>query len=547
MAQTQTYKAVYFPPEGARDVQRLTIEFAPDDLVGSNHSKKMIMGELSLAPKTPRCDVFFFPFVHITFAEVCAARSIAVRALSALPSPSTCSTRPKDLYLHEGTLAGRPFGRCGPPTAIYDSRLAGLSDALRSLETSVPVPTPSKLAWAISFIRLALDFYATEDQREKELRKLIDEVFPGADWQRPSTIFRAEAIWDGQIFESKQERGNGGDPEIQCIGDYGKIVSDFSTPMGRFRDHSCLPTVLISQAGTQLDVCTAVFTDVVLVDHLYTMNFHDGFAIERQVLSLARLITTLAIAFNDLQTYYRILRAPTKPMSSMIASSVHLPMPVPNCAPFAPLTTTLNVRFLYKLSRITGIAVNPTDAKDCELNSRHAVFVALGGGLANIPEQPVIIKFTEKYNIVAHQKLAVLGLAPTLYHHSRIRGGWHMVVMEHISGIIANYWPELSKEPLLPHCIYQDVKAAIDALHKGNIVFGDLRSPNHSHMPGEKKTCAGRSRERGRRRGRQKRLEIPRHPRRFRLGLRGGRWSLPGDNLFFGELGAGCRTVWTNG
>jgi serine/threonine protein kinase len=50
-----------------------------------------------------------------------------------------------------------------------------------------------------------------------------------------------------------------------------------------------------------------------------------------------------------------------------------------------------------------------------------------------------------------------------------------MVVMEFISGSPSN---ERFGETSVPQPVYDRVKAAIDALHEKDIVFGDLRCPN---------------------------------------------------------------------
>jgi serine/threonine protein kinase len=112
------------------------------------------------------------------------------------------------------------------------------------------------------------------------------------------------------------------------------------------------------------------------------------------------------------------------------------------------------------------------------VNTRHAVFVALGGGIGGIPPEKVVVKFTKRYNTAAHTKLAALGLAPKLYYHAAVRGGLFMVVMEKVVGSTAFRWLSLNGTTRLPLSVYTDVEAAVKELHEVDLVFGDLRLPN---------------------------------------------------------------------
>jgi serine/threonine protein kinase len=136
------------------------------------------------------------------------------------------------------------------------------------------------------------------------------------------------------------------------------------------------------------------------------------------------------------------------------------------------------LKFLYKLSQITGEPLNLNDEIDQRMNTRHAVFVALGGGIGGIPPEEVVVKFTKRYNTAAHTKLAALGLAPKLYYHAAVRGGLFMVVMEKVVGSTAFRWLSLNGTTQLPLSVYTDVEAAVKELHEVDLVFGDLRLPN---------------------------------------------------------------------
>ncbi|KAJ7761883.1 hypothetical protein DFH07DRAFT_411702 [Mycena maculata] len=123
------------------------------------------------------------------------------------------------------TLGGRPLGRCGLPVALYSSQLAALTEAFTDLKVR-EAPSAWILQQAQELIRLSLAFYNSEGEREDAIRPVIDRVFPGAKWRRrlASGSAKPEAMWDGQVFELKNERGSSGDPTAQIIADYEKIV-----------------------------------------------------------------------------------------------------------------------------------------------------------------------------------------------------------------------------------------------------------------------------------------------------------------------------------
>jgi len=221
-------------------------------------------------------------------------------------------------------------------------------------------------------------------------------------------------------------------------------------------------------------VCAAIYTDVAQVDHLFSMNFHDSIHLEDQILYLARVLEALRTTMDGLKAHYAALGAQ---QASPYDSAIHLPSPVSANEPHAPLAPELKLRFLYKLSRRTGVSVDPLDEDDWIANTRHAVFVALGGGQESIPQDgAVIVKFARRYNAAAHQMLARLGLAPKLYHHCSVRGGLTMVIMEKVEGKMASGLA--SRGQPLPRSVLDGVQLAIQTLHQANIVFGDLRLSN---------------------------------------------------------------------
>ncbi|PCH39620.1 hypothetical protein WOLCODRAFT_141337 [Wolfiporia cocos MD-104 SS10] len=94
----------------------------------------------------------------------------------------------------------------------------------------------------------------------------------------------------------------------------------------------------------------------------------------------------------------------------------------------------------------------------------------------------VVVKFTANYNADAHRVLAAAGLAPALHACIPVCGRLYMVVMDRVHGEMA--WDAEERGALLPHTVYEDVRAALDLLHQHDLVFGDLRTPNVMVVPG---------------------------------------------------------------
>ncbi|KAJ7707729.1 hypothetical protein B0H17DRAFT_1282316 [Mycena rosella] len=165
--------------------------------------------------------------------------------------------------------------------------------------------------------------------------------------------------------------------------------------IARFREWSRLSIdmVLLSLAATQFDVSCAVYTNVAHVDQLVSINLHDGIDLEDQVLLLARIFTALADTFRDLTSYYYCLNSRLLPLS-LESSALHLPTPTSAAHPFVSFAETLDLRFLYKVSRLNSLGVAPDNLSDWQENTRHTVFAALGGGIEGIPKDTeVIVKF----------------------------------------------------------------------------------------------------------------------------------------------------------
>ena len=100
-----------------------------------------------------------------------------------------------------------------------------------------------------------------------------------------------------------------------------------------------------------------------------------------------------------------------------------------------------------------------------------------------LDDQPVVIKFCEKYCERAHRLLADAGYAPKLHLCTTVVGGFVMVVMDYVAGetVFRKFRREdegAYSELELPSHVRDRIQAAIVILHGADLVFGDLRRPN---------------------------------------------------------------------
>ncbi|KAG8902306.1 hypothetical protein FRB99_004645 [Tulasnella sp. 403] len=104
------------------------------------------------------------------------------------------------------------------------------------------------------------------------------------------------------------------------------------------------------------------------------------------------------------------------------------------------------------------------------------------------PAQLIVVKFTRRYCIKAHQLLASRGLAPQLRCDGTAECSPDKYAM-----IVIDYNPNAFSTGLksIPDSVMSDVECAIKLLHAENIVFGDLRLPNVLAMKKEDETYSG--------------------------------------------------------
>jgi len=129
-----------------------------------------------------------------------------------------------------GPRYGRPSDRYGPPTALFDKALAVLHYDFEHLETLTPLG--STVYSAFDLISISTRFFSDKETREETLRDTLGALLPEwGRWQEPMVngAVKPSGVWlEGffvyMILEIKNEPGLGGDPFLQNLAAYGKIV-----------------------------------------------------------------------------------------------------------------------------------------------------------------------------------------------------------------------------------------------------------------------------------------------------------------------------------
>jgi len=336
---------------------------------------------------------------------------------------------------------------------------------------------------AAKYLRCAIDFYEDGAQCQKAIMDLINKAI-GQNGEWGYALAWADGIkpngcWHDlflvQILELKNTLGLSGDALLQAIADYSKIVArekvrSFipvpSNPIAYlglqykpFRGYSNFPIVLVGATANRLEICIAVCVGPIYVSKLLALDLSLGFHASDNIIRLARVFQALSLCCKHLKVYYDGVRnsAPAK-LSGLY------PNPTP-----ADLSN-LPPKLVYQ--RFLSRAGQPTSALVDLRNTTTAMYIAT----LDTTKQEVVVKFTTRYNEMAHRLLADNNLAPKLHYCERVIGDLYMVVMDRVDG--KSIWQLQVKGTPIPAVVLEKVEEAVDLLHENDIVFGDLRDPN---------------------------------------------------------------------
>ena len=135
-----------------------------------------------------------------------------------------------------GPRYGRPSNRFGPPTALFSRELALLKHDLEHLEAFTP---HSKTAdHTFNLIEHAANFFDDGGVREIALRPILEKLLVGkSQWQTQfaGRSTKSDGVWLEEFFvylivEIKNESGLGGDPFLQGLVVYSKILAQEKVP-----------------------------------------------------------------------------------------------------------------------------------------------------------------------------------------------------------------------------------------------------------------------------------------------------------------------------
>lgn len=394
--------------------------------------------------------------------------------------PSTFFTTQKNNPI----LNGRPLELTGPPISIYNRNFTQFLEDFNNTKLNLP---PDILEWVMDIISASADTYPNEDGRMKKMREILSKKFGtiartsyGKGCQCDGLLTaKVDLLIDAYIgiIEGKNEIGSGGtDPSIQgaiyyrdywsqklvclifinycCTNSYAHVIP--SIQVKRIRDRCCVPSFIVTIAGSWICIFGGIFLNRVVVQPLtdiipLTINVRD----EDQVNRIARLFQALQLAFVRLGKFY---------------NNLDLTLPRQVEQRYFPYLRSFkldnrNVDFIY--------------IEELEDDHTRTIWKARTMNMEN--NYDIVVKFTKYYNVDAHNLCSGRGYAPKLlYHSSRNEflalGEYIMIITEFVGISLDRKLNQ--REIRSTNMIYDDVKFAIDLLHSRNCVFADLRLPN---------------------------------------------------------------------
>ncbi|KDQ06133.1 hypothetical protein BOTBODRAFT_121863 [Botryobasidium botryosum FD-172 SS1] len=269
------------------------------------------------------------------------------------------------------------------------------------------------------------------------------------------------------LLEVKREWGEGGcDASTQA--EFSLKRTWLDDVRREMREKTCCPTFLLACSGPWIGVLGGVFTDKFIVQRLTDVHWaaHSSTYDDKQVVRLAQFFCALSESVNELRAYYE--------QDTDSIPSFEPVQPHPRYYP-------------YPTSYVDSLGQEQKFFYDAPLES-DSTCVAFGATSEN--GKKLVVKFVDRYGKDAHEYMARLGLAPALHHCAPLYpddapmcdqspegmylGPLCMVVMDFVEGGTAaakdrKGWP--------PNFAAQ-VKEALEKLHEGGYVFGDLRPPN---------------------------------------------------------------------
>ncbi|EJF58043.1 hypothetical protein DICSQDRAFT_139665 [Dichomitus squalens LYAD-421 SS1] len=357
--------------------------------------------------------------------------------------------------------AGRPAGNYGPPASLFNHALGRFDYHLRHLDDDIPEIDPPPALIRLVHSLMAAGARSYPDARVEAIKTSLSEIFAKElHWEPSKTLYGVapDAISVDNppfvVVEVKNEVGLKGDASLQAGLSYTHIAT--APQFKALRRRSNYPAILCGIMGNLLEIGVAIYTDGTYYNLLLSERLHLGFHSAKNVLRLSRAFAATRSAMSHLTAFYKQLNAAPPPQGQAVL-----------------LAKT-------ERERQSGIYLATMPRMSSNVGEDRMVSSSSRDAPADSVE--VVVKFTERYHPDAHKLLAAGHLAPALHACVPVYGDLFMVVMDRVHGTIA--WEPATRNELLPHRIYEDVRRAIALLHSHDLVFGDLRTPNIMVVPG---------------------------------------------------------------
>ncbi|KAF4564449.1 hypothetical protein EYR36_002383 [Pleurotus pulmonarius] len=334
--------------------------------------------------------------------------------------------------------------------------------------------TPQDIAYASSFLGATVQFYDDEAQHRTAIKPQVDNLMGTAgiwatklEWLNN---IEPDAIWwqeQGKfatgILELKNVHGVSGDPFVQSLADYSKIVAN--SRLAPFQGSYNFPVLLIGLSGNRLEIGAAVCVGSIYASRFVSFDITAGMHLSDNIVRVARTFKCLSLCRTALEEYYLGI------IGDRTATAAIYPNPTSASGDAMP---SLNHGFL---SPGGDQLLDALQSQDWAIRTTSLYRATLESGG---DKTEVVVKFTSRYNEAAHRLLSDAQLAPKLDWCGQIIGDLSMVVMEYLEDgvLLWRICKDPSKRKRVPGMVLEDVKRALDLLHLNGLVFGDLRDAN---------------------------------------------------------------------
>ncbi|EGN96498.1 hypothetical protein SERLA73DRAFT_186261 [Serpula lacrymans var. lacrymans S7.3] len=380
-----------------------------------------------------------------------------------------------DLYIH------RPARNYGPHTSLFHHAFARLKHRLDRLDDPTiwqPDLEPSSelLGLCHSFISGSAELYDNEPQRRVLLKPFFESVLLDHGSYETKLDDRggiADATWGDPLIvirEDKNEPGVGGDSSLQGWVYFRKAVAQESYKP--YVQRSNCPVVIIGVTGSRVEISTAMFIGGVYMDKLISQDLYIDAFQAKMVLHVGRMCQALRLCYNDLKEYYRALDLKAAPTTG------HL---YPSPLPARDYDTIPALKYMCKLSHGGQCIQVMQEERREEADAERPYAIYRAKMIDSDGEADVVVKFTARYNKAAHKLLETEQLAPRLRYFARLISDHCMVVTDYVESLPLSDCPK-QKNYL---DILDRVERAVQLLHRGDLVFGDLRPQNIVLHPNE--------------------------------------------------------------